>query len=102
MLWMYQRVIFGAVTNTANEGLKDLSRRENLVFAPLLILIFVIGLFPNPILSRIQPSIDRTITLINSRALAARNAEARVGMREVGIEPCCPDQGMITPGAGAP
>src|SRR5499433_3614125 len=39
MLWMFQRVMFGPVTHEENRTLKDLSVRERLVFAPLLILI---------------------------------------------------------------
>ena len=77
MLWMFQRVVFGPVTNSANEGLADLTGREKLVFAPLLVLVFWLGLFPNPVLSRIQPSIDRTLTLMRDRAFAAEQWEAR-------------------------
>jgi NADH:ubiquinone oxidoreductase subunit 4 (subunit M) len=39
MLWMYQRVAFGPVTHEENKTLIDLSLRERLVFAPLLLLI---------------------------------------------------------------
>jgi len=91
MLWMFQRVIFGPVDNAANEGLKDLNLREKLVFAPLLVLVFWIGLFPNPILSRIQPSIDSSLEMINKRALSIRDWEARGAMLNAGVEPCCPE-----------
>ena len=49
MLWMFQRVIFGPVTHEENRGLADLSLRERLVFAPLLVLIFWIGVMPQPV-----------------------------------------------------
>ncbi|MFP5285019.1 MAG: NuoM family protein, partial [Thermoanaerobaculia bacterium] len=48
MLWMYQRVFFGPLTNPENQGLKDLNRREILYLAPLVILCFWIGLYPRP------------------------------------------------------
>jgi NADH-quinone oxidoreductase subunit M len=48
LLWLYQRVYFGPVTNPKNEKLKDLSVREVFVFAPLLIMAFWIGLYPKP------------------------------------------------------
>jgi NADH-quinone oxidoreductase subunit M len=48
MLWMFQRVFFGPVTNPENEGLKDLSSREVLYLAPLVVLCFWIGLYPKP------------------------------------------------------
>jgi NADH-quinone oxidoreductase subunit M len=99
MLWMFQRVVFGGVTNAANEGLRDLTRREVLVFAPLLFLIFWLGIYPQPVLSRIQPSIRETIGLVQKRAVANRNWEAREAMTGAGLEPCCPDQAQIAPGA---
>ena len=58
MLWMYQRVMFGPLTNPKNENLKDLSPREILVFAPILVLLFVMGLYPQPFLSRMEPSVQ--------------------------------------------
>jgi NADH-quinone oxidoreductase subunit M len=48
LLWLYQRVFFGKVTNPKNEKLADLSPRELLTFAPLIILAFWIGLYPKP------------------------------------------------------
>ena len=61
MLWMYQRVFFGRVTNPANEGLADLSPREWAVVSPLVALIALMGIFPGPLLARIQPASDRLI-----------------------------------------
>ncbi len=48
LLWLYQRVFFGTVTNPKNEKLHDLTPREILTFAPLLIMAFWIGLYPKP------------------------------------------------------
>jgi len=56
MLTMYKDVFFGPVTNAVNRQLKDLSAREVLVIAPILVFIFWIGLFPRPFLSRIEPT----------------------------------------------
>ncbi|HUL44129.1 MAG TPA: NADH-quinone oxidoreductase subunit M [Bacteroidota bacterium] len=50
LLWMYQRVIFGEVTNSANRGLKDLSAREIAVLVPILIFVVWIGVYPNTFL----------------------------------------------------
>lgn len=46
MLWLYRRVIFGVITNPKVEELKDLSRREWVIFAPLLILTILLGVYP--------------------------------------------------------
>ena len=57
MLWMYQRVIYGEVTNPANQKLTDLNAREKLALAPVIALIFVMGVFPGVFLSRTDASI---------------------------------------------
>jgi NADH-quinone oxidoreductase subunit M len=48
LLWLYQRVFFGPVSNPKNEKLADLTPREIAYFTPLLILAFWIGLYPKP------------------------------------------------------
>jgi NADH-quinone oxidoreductase subunit M len=71
MLWMFQRVVFGPVTHEENRNLKDLSLRERLVFAPLLVLVFWMGVMPQPFLDRMQPALVRTLELSKARAAAA-------------------------------
>jgi len=56
MLTMYKDVFFGPVTNAVNRQLRDLSVREVLAVAPIIVLIFWIGLFPKPFLDRIEPT----------------------------------------------
>jgi len=75
MLWMFQRVMFGPVTHPENEKLQDLSLRERLVFAPLLVLIFWIGVMPQPFLDRAQPALERTLALAQSRAAMIERIE---------------------------
>jgi NADH-quinone oxidoreductase subunit M len=58
MLWMYQRVIYGEVTNPANQKLADLNFREKLALAPIIVLIFVMGVYPNLFLSRSDAAIQ--------------------------------------------
>ena len=74
MLWMFQRVMFGPVTHPENEKLSDLTLRERLVFAPLLLLIFWMGVTPQPLLDRMQPSLDRVLELARSRAAVTTTA----------------------------
>jgi len=61
MLWMYQRVMFGPLENEENKKLTDLSHREVLVFAPLLALMLLMGLFPIPFLSRMEKSVEAAL-----------------------------------------
>ncbi len=48
MLWMFQRVFFGPLTNGENEGLEDLNTRELSYLLPIVIICFWIGLYPKP------------------------------------------------------
>jgi NADH-quinone oxidoreductase subunit M len=61
MLWMFRRVIFGPLTNPENQKLKDLNGREILILAPVVALILFMGLYPQPLLNRMKPSIDLTL-----------------------------------------
>ncbi len=47
-LWMYKRVIFGAVANSHVAGLTDISLREKLIFAILALTVLGMGLYPLP------------------------------------------------------
>jgi NADH-quinone oxidoreductase subunit M len=78
MLWMFQRVIFGPVTHSENEKLSDLTVRERLVFAPLLILILWMGVMPQPFIDRMQPALDHTLDLARARIAMT---EERIGAR---------------------
>ncbi|MGD0402514.1 MAG: NADH-quinone oxidoreductase subunit M [Candidatus Acidiferrales bacterium] len=49
LLWLYQRVMFGNVTNPANEHLPDLNAREYATLLPLVALAFWIGIYPKPL-----------------------------------------------------
>ena len=48
LLWLYQRVFFGTVTNPKNEKLHDLTPREVFMFAPLIVVALWIGIYPKP------------------------------------------------------
>ena len=65
MLWMLQRVIFGKLTNPANEKVKDIDAREKLVLIPLIILIFWIGIYPKPFLTRLEPAVTNILNIVN-------------------------------------
>jgi NADH-quinone oxidoreductase subunit M len=61
LLWLYQRVFFGKVTNPKNEKLHDLTPREILTFAPLVILAFWIGLYPKPFFEILEPPVNHLV-----------------------------------------
>jgi len=61
MLWMYQRVFFGELTNDKNKELPDLNFREQWTLIPLIILAFWVGLYPKPFLRMMAPTVDRVL-----------------------------------------
>ncbi|HEY5674779.1 MAG TPA: NADH-quinone oxidoreductase subunit M [Malonomonas sp.] len=70
MLWMYQRVMFGKITNPANENLKDLSSREIAIMLPLLVFVFWIGVYPNTFFDKMNPALEQFIKQMESRQVA--------------------------------
>jgi NADH-quinone oxidoreductase subunit M len=64
MLWMFRRVIFGPLTRPENQKLQDLDARELVILAPIVALIIVMGVYPQPFLSRMKPSVDLTLKKI--------------------------------------
>ena len=83
MLWLYQRTMFGKVENPKNVNLPDLNLREIVVFAPLVLLAFWIGLFPMPVLNRLAPAVNTVVARVNpvyaphaSKALSPAPAKA--------------------------
>jgi len=80
MLWMYRRIMLGPVENPENRGLIDLDWRERLVVVAMIIPIIWIGLYPNPLLRRIEPSVMETLRHMEERSavLVATQHEQRV------------------------
>ncbi len=68
MLWLYQRVIYGKITNPHNEHLKDMNLREVVAALPLVVLVFFIGLYPNAVLGMIHASAENLIRHVNAKA----------------------------------
>src|SRR6266568_3374881 len=62
MLLLVERVFFGPLQNKKNAGLLDLSLREWVVIAPLLVLIGVMGLMPQPFLDPARQPVDRLLS----------------------------------------
>jgi NADH-quinone oxidoreductase subunit M len=61
MLSVVQKVFFGPLSNPKNEHLPDLNVRESVALAPLIALIFVLGLFPGLFVSRMTESVTGAI-----------------------------------------
>jgi NADH-quinone oxidoreductase subunit M len=75
MLWMFQRVMFGEVTNPKNLGLPDLTAREIVVLMPLLVFVVWIGVYPNTFLRPMEPSVKNFIQLVEKKRGAVLDME---------------------------
>jgi NADH-quinone oxidoreductase subunit M len=71
MLWMFQKVMFGPITVIENQNLKDLSVRELAVLAPLIAMIFVMGVYPSFFIDKLGPSIERFLAHVSVNGSAA-------------------------------
>jgi len=74
MLWAYQRVMFGPLESSENKALRDLSLREIMVFLPIVLMFFVMGVYPKPFLSRMEPTVE---------ALLKSKFEQPVALKEI-------------------
>ncbi len=80
MLLLVEKVFFGAIRNDHNRHLADLSVREGFVLAPVIALIVVMGVLPQPFLAPAKPAVDRLVQRF-------RAAEERMGKGpQVGTE----------------
>jgi NADH-quinone oxidoreductase subunit M len=75
MLSLTQRTFFGPLTNPKNKNLSDLTVRETIALAPLVLLVFVIGLFPSVVLDRTKDSVLAFIERYNAVWVEGRTDE---------------------------
>jgi len=105
MLWVVQRVFFGPVTQQANATLKDINFREFVTALPLVLLVFVMGLKPQPFLDVLSPSVERYVARVhqarpNPEGKTLSNEALRIHVRAlpgpkmhlVSSEPSSPSQ----------
>jgi NADH-quinone oxidoreductase subunit M len=84
LLWAYQRVFHGTPEGE-NAEVPDMTLRERAVMAPILVLIVLLGVYPQPVLDRINPSVEKLMAHVEERggheqpAAAVHGAE---GVRE--------------------
>jgi len=68
-LWMYKRVIFGAIKNPDVAALVDIDAREWLFLAALALAVLLMGLWPKPFLDVIHTSVEHLLTQANASKL---------------------------------
>ncbi|MCY1707640.1 NADH-quinone oxidoreductase subunit M [Pannonibacter sp. SL95] len=73
-LFLYRRVVFGALDKESLKSITDLSLREQVILVPLIILTILFGFYPAPILDVTQGSVDALITNYQAAIEAAGHA----------------------------
>ncbi len=84
LLWLYQRVMFGPVTNPANEHLPDLNMREYATLIPLVILAFWIGIYPKPLFTVLDQPVRQIMAQVNPDYYKTAGNSAPQGGKEIG------------------
>ncbi|CAN7593386.1 NADH-quinone oxidoreductase subunit M [Mesorhizobium caraganae] len=75
-LWLYRRVIFGALTKESLKGLLDLSTREKAIIYPLVVLVIFFGVYPAPVFDATAQSVKALVTNVTASIGAAQTAAA--------------------------
>ena len=75
-LWLYRRVVFGALTKESLKGLLDLSPREKAIIYPLLVLTIFFGVYPMPVFNATAASVKALVDQVSISIDAAHTAAA--------------------------
>ena len=69
LLWAYQQIFHGPERESERgKPFRDITWREGVVMAPLIVLIVLLGVYPKPVLDRITPSVDQLVTHVEQVA----------------------------------
>jgi len=68
MLVLYRRVVFGPQDNQDAAAMTDLDVREKTILIPLVILVFVLGVFPNIVLEKLAPAVTNIVSIYDDKA----------------------------------
>lgn len=82
MLTLYMRTMFGEIDESKNGDLTDVTPTELGIFIPLLVLVFVMGIYPRPFLNLMEPTVNDYIARVEAR----RGIRGLEGITTVGLE----------------
>ena len=74
LLYMFQKVMFGPLSNEKNRHLPDLNAREIAVFVPLLVGIFALGIYPRPVLAKMEQAVNKFSGFYKAKLQEAQDA----------------------------
>ncbi len=70
-LWLYRRVVFGDLVKSSLRTIQDMTRREKLLFAPLIVMTILLGVYPALVLDVIGPSVQALVDHTQAAAASA-------------------------------
>ena len=77
-LWLYRRIVFGALTKESLKGLLDLSVREKVIIYPLVFFVILFGVYPGPIFDVTTASVN---ALVNNITLSIEASQAALAIQ---------------------
>ncbi|MEZ5789488.1 MAG: NADH-quinone oxidoreductase subunit M [Nitratireductor sp.] len=77
-LWLYRRVVFGALDKEALKSILDLSRREREILFPLVVLVIFFGVYPTPVFNVTSASVDALLKNYHAALEAAGQVASAV------------------------
>jgi NADH-quinone oxidoreductase subunit M len=79
LLYMVQRVVFGVALPRELPHLKDIGTREFAILVPLVVLVFLIGVYPNPLVARMHGTVTKTLeTMARTKVAPVSHPSAAV------------------------
>ncbi|NDC36784.1 MAG: NADH-quinone oxidoreductase subunit M [Proteobacteria bacterium] len=78
MLTLYMKTMFGELDISKNGELTDVNFREFSTFVPLLVMVFFMGLYPQPFLDRMEPTINNYIASVQARSERLQENESAI------------------------
>lgn len=86
MLWVFQRVMFGELDNPKNQVLSDLNAREIVLMVPLIVLIFVMGLYPKPFIDKMDPAVRKLVAQVRVASVSAETTPVMISTDHPAVE----------------
>jgi NADH-quinone oxidoreductase subunit M len=97
LLWLYQRVMFGTVTNPVNETLPDLNAREYATLLPLVALAFWIGIYPKPLFNILDQPVKEIVEHVNPGYYNASASASAPAATPVAADPAAAPESAAAP-----
>ena len=84
-LWLYRRVVLGQMVNDALRGIRDMTGREKAIFAPLVVMTILLGVYPSLVTDIVGPTAEAMLGPVQD-AQAAFGPETQIAQVEEGAE----------------